>query len=179
MQTTALLSFCAALAVHDVLGQWIDTDKIKIKWPNDVLVAGRKIAGILLETMDTGKGSFVLIGIGVNIVSHPNLADRQTTDMQSMLSSQSAGNLPKSHTVLQNLVTRFAYWYDILEEQGFAPVKSAWNRSAYGLNRQIEAVRGKEKLLGVALGLDETGALLLRTQNGKIEKIMAGDVFFL
>ncbi|HHL43558.1 MAG TPA: biotin--[acetyl-CoA-carboxylase] ligase, partial [Hellea balneolensis] len=78
---TSLLSFAAALAVYDVLTKWIDDKALKIKWPNDILVNGRKISGILLETHSTGDGNFVLIGIGINIADHPVIDRRECTHL--------------------------------------------------------------------------------------------------
>jgi len=159
-----LYSFLASLAVAQTLAFLSP----RIKWPNDILVDGKKIAGILLEV----KSDKVLVGLGVNIVDAPkkNML-YETTCLQDYHAGIAPQDLAKR--ILENL----DYLYQILMKRGFRPILQAWLEYSVGLGQEITVNLPNEKICGIFHQLDESGALVLKTADGKIRTITAGDVF--
>ena len=164
----AQLSFAAALAVAEMAEAFAPTATITVKWPNDVLADGKKLAGILLES---GPG-WLAIGIGVNLVSHPERTEFPATSL-----AQLGLKPPSSQDALALLAARFAHWYDAWMSEGFETLRSAWLARAGGLGAPIRARLPHETRHGLFEGIDATGALLLNEQ-GQVRAITAGEVFF-
>ena len=162
------LSFVAALAAADMAAQFAPNAAIAVKWPNDVLVDGRKLAGILLES---GTG-WLAIGIGVNLASHPDGTEFPATSFV-----QQGIGAPTQDEALAVLAARFAHWYDVWMEGGFNRVRAAWLERAKGVGTQIRARLPQEIREGLFEGIDESGALLLN-EGGRVRAISVGEVFF-
>jgi BirA family biotin operon repressor/biotin-[acetyl-CoA-carboxylase] ligase len=160
----AQLSFVAAIAVTDMVAPF--APGAALKWPNDVLLDGRKLAGILLET----AGKALAIGIGVNLAHHPE-------DLPAVSLAALGAKPPLPREALDLLAGHFAQWYDIWDKTGFAPVKEAWLARATGLGSRIRARLPGRDYVGVFEGLDDHGALLLN-EGGKIRTLAAADVYF-
>jgi len=164
------LSFVAALAIHDALVEISGTlkPKLTIKWPNDLLLAGEKVAGILLEA----EGEAVVIGIGVNCTKHPTEVDFPATDLAA------AGVLAAPETLFgvlsAKMLGRIAQWNG---GDGFSTVRADWLARAAGVGEDIRVRLADRELAGVFEALDDAGGLLLRLPDGKVETITAGDVF--
>ena len=170
----AQLSFVSALAVLDTIASFTPDAEVKVKWPNDVLANGRKIAGILLESASQGADPvFLAIGIGMNLKTHPSDTEFPATSLASL---GLAAPLPR-HALLE-LAGPFAKWYDIWRADGFSPIRDAWLARAAGLGTRIRARLTNEETMGVFEGIDETGALLLRETQDRVRTIAAGEVFF-
>jgi BirA family biotin operon repressor/biotin-[acetyl-CoA-carboxylase] ligase len=170
----AQLGFAAALAVGEaVLTLLPETVSLAYKWPNDVLLDGRKTCGILLESQAAGEGrvDWLVVGIGVNIVSFPAGIDFPAT----ALAACGAGPIPVE-TALEAVAGRFLHWYELWREAGFAPLRAAWLARAHGLGEVINVRLPGEETIGRFVGLDEDGALLLE-QGATLRRITAGDVF--
>ena len=171
----AQISFVAALAVAGLGRIYLAADLIRLKWPNDVLVGGRKVAGILVESGRRDDGRLWLaMGIGVNLASPPVAAERPATSF----ADHAFAPPPTPQLALTQLAGAFAGWLGVWETQGFAPIAEAWTQRAYGLGETCIARLGFETVEGVAEGLDSDGALRLRLADGAIRRITAGDVFF-
>jgi BirA family biotin operon repressor/biotin-[acetyl-CoA-carboxylase] ligase len=170
----AQLSFVSALAAYDAIATFTPDADIKVKWPNDVLVNGRKIAGILLESAGHGdEPSYLAIGIGMNLNFHPLDTEFPATSLHELGISAS---LPR-HALLE-LARSFAKWYNLWRRDGFGPIRDAWLARAAGLGTRIRARLSNEETAGVFEGIDETGALLLRETQDRVRVIAAGEVFF-
>lgn len=171
----AQLSFVAALAAGDVVGHCAQKAAIGLKWPNDVLADGRKIAGILLEAAGTGTGSpdWLVVGFGINLVWYPNDAEFPATSLVAL-----EVHPPSPRDALTLLAAAWTQWYRLWETRGFAPIREAWLSRAAGLGEWIRARLAEEEARGVFEGIDETGALLLRESTGRLRTIAAGDVYF-
>ncbi len=167
----AQLSFAAALAVSDTALHFAPSVPISVKWPNDVLANGRKLAGILLESGQDAAGSWLAVGIGINLAGHPEGTEFPATSLADFVSA------PSSQEVLTVLAARFAHWYAVWMEQGFETLRAAWLARAGGLNGLIRARLPYETLHGIFEGIDASGALLLNEQ-GTVRAITAGEVFF-
>ena len=168
------LGFVAALALGDALDQLAGPGlQLCYKWPNDLLAGGSKFAGILLESeMAAGGGlDFVIIGIGVNLVSAPR-------DLEYPATSLADQGFPDiiSASLLEAFAPYFALWAERWDREGFAPVRAAWLRRASGIGQVIRVRLEKLILDGRFLDLDHDGALLLEGSDGR-RRIAAGEVF--
>jgi BirA family biotin operon repressor/biotin-[acetyl-CoA-carboxylase] ligase len=171
----AQLSFVAALAVSDMLARFAPHASLTLKWPNDVLASGRKIAGILLESESNARGetAWLVIGIGVNLTDFPEATEFPAISLAAV---DAAPPAPKD--ALLHLAAAFAKWYEVWRTAGFAPVREAWLARASGLGSRIRARLANEEIIGVFQGIDESGALLLGLPGGLTRAIAAGEVFF-
>jgi BirA family transcriptional regulator, biotin operon repressor / biotin---[acetyl-CoA-carboxylase] ligase len=165
----AALGFAAVMAIGDVAHALLPAGKlVQHKWPNDLLIDGSKASGILLEA----QPGFVVLGIGVNIASHPADTPYPATDLVT------AGAAPITPQVLlEQLLTAFAPLYDSWERAGFAALLPAWRRRAAGLGEAIEVRLERETLAGRFLDLEADGTLRLGLSDGTERRIAAGDVY--
>jgi len=171
----AQVSFVAALAVADLASTYVAPGLVSLKWPNDPLIAGRKTAGILVESGPRAAGGLWLaVGCGVNLATPPEAADRPATSF----AEHRAAPPPAPLEALSVLVESFERWRDLWARLGFAPIAEAWTARAHGLGEPCEARLPGETVAGIAEGLDADGALRLRTPSGIVRRITAGDVFF-
>ncbi len=164
------MSFVAALALHETLVAY--TGNIHLKWPNDLLVEGKKLSGILLEAGGAKENAHVIIGIGVNLAHYPEDVERPATSIAAL-----TGAAPQPMDVVTRLAENFARWRANWGAHGFAAVRAAWLARATGVGQRIEVRLGQETLFGMFTGLDEAGALLLRLDSGVIRAVHAGDVY--
>lgn len=169
----ALLSFVSAVALGDALAPFCPGMPLSLKWPNDVLLHGRKVAGILLESESGPDGglSWISIGIGVNLAEHPDDAAIPATS----LAGQSVPP-PTPGVMLSALARHMAAWLSRWQAEGFAPVREAWLARAARLGERVRVQIGVETLEGVFDGLDAEGRLILDCPGGR-RRISAGDVF--
>jgi len=179
-QRSALRSFAAALALHDALAEATRrTEALSLKWPNDVLVNGAKVAGILLETAGQGATAGPLcIGIGVNLVDapEPDALDATAMPATSVLSATGIALAPEAF--LDILAPAFAVWEARLGEQGFAPLRAAFLDRAAHRGGPVTARTSRETLTGVFADIDATGALVIDTPAGGRRAVPAADIFF-
>lgn len=171
----AQLSFVAALAACDLADTCLGVGAARLKWPNDVLVHGRKAVGILVESGARPDGRLWLaVGIGVNLKHAPTETERPATAFAEHM----AGPPPEPLAALEVLADAFERWRSAWAVQGFTPIAAGWTARAAGLGQRCEARLPNRTLSGVAEGLDNDGALRLRLDDGALERITAGDVFF-
>lgn len=158
------LSFVAALAVGDAVRRFAPGAPLALKWPNDVLVAGGKLAGILLEFVDAPKGPVILLGVGVNIVSKPAQADYPTARLIDWLEGAQS---PAPQEFVRAVDETLHYWRGEWERRGFAPIREAWIEQAAQRGEKIRVRLPNETLEGVFADLDSSGALVLDCDGGE------------
>jgi BirA family biotin operon repressor/biotin-[acetyl-CoA-carboxylase] ligase len=147
----------------------------QLKWPNDVLVQGRKISGILVESGLRSDGALWLaVGIGINLQTPPDAAERPAAAIADFDGAQALSQ----DEALARLSVRMADGMALWEREGFAPIAKAWTARAYGLGQACTARLGHETVEGIAEGLDPDGSLRLRLVDNSVRRISAGDVFF-
>ena len=168
----ATLSFVTVIALGDVLAELLPGRDVRHKWPNDLLVEGRKISGILLESAGGGTSMALVIGLGVNIASHPDQTLYPVTD----LVEQGADPLHPS-ALLDLFLQRFAHHYADWEQGGFKAVLPAWRSRAIGIGQDIVVRLEKDTLTGTFVDLDGDGTLLLEQAGQGVKRIAAGDIF--
>lgn len=167
-----LLSFVAALAVSDTIvslgGPKLD---VWCKWPNDIFIGNGKVAGILLECEGTqGLPDFVILGIGINLSSHPLDTPYPTTS----LDEHGCGTIEVLDAV-ETLLRHFAEWSDRWTEDGFAPIRTAWLARARGMGKPLTVRLGGETLKGTFDDIDQDGALIVGAAGGT-RRISAGEI---
>ena len=173
LETCGQLSFVAALAVGDVVAGYVSGAQGALKWPNDILLNERKVAGILLETVPSGAASLMIVGCGINLAHYPG-----DTDFPAAALAKFVEEPPSPEASLIRLVAAWDTWYEIWRKSSFKPIRSAWLARARGVGERLTVRLGGAEIQGVFENLDDDGTLLLRTESGGTERITAGDVFF-
>ncbi len=171
-QQVSFYSFAASTAVLDAVLAVKPDAQVQLKWPNDVLIAGKKISGVLLEAAPVQNGivDWLVVGVGINIASHP------AESMYPVTSLRSEGVSATAEEVLEHFLTSFDQWHMTLRYDGFRPIRRAWLADAK-LGAMTVRI-GAEELSGTFGGLDERGGLILRLPDGGRRVIEAGDVFY-
>ncbi|MFL6857774.1 MAG: biotin--[acetyl-CoA-carboxylase] ligase [Allosphingosinicella sp.] len=160
------LALVAAVALHEAVMAFGPDSPVQIKWPNDLIAGGAKLAGILLER----EGEAVIAGFGVNLAHHPADTPRPATSLAAL-----AGAAPEPPAFLDALADAFARWLARWRGEGIAPIRAAWLAAAHSIGSALSTSEGE----GLFEGLDETGALRLRLADGTRRVIHAGDVFLI
>jgi len=175
----ARTSFVAAVAVADALSAYLPDSLIRLKWPNDVLLEGRKACGILIESGRIAGTDrlWLAVGIGVNLAHAPQNIDRPATAVADHLRADMVAP-PTPREALDRLASAFAHRQDQWDRLGFEPIVEAWTARAIGLGGPCAARLADETVEGVAEGLEPDGSLRLRLADGEVRRIAAGDVFF-
>jgi len=172
----AQLGFAAALAVGDAIGS-VGPALLEVtyKWPNDVLLNDRKVAGILLEsrTANSEALDWLVLGVGVNVSSHPKEARYPATDLKF----EGAPPAIDAVDLLEAFSRHFMSWTNRWLDDGFAPLRRTWLTHARALGQEIEVRLPQETLRGTFRDIDEHGALALELQDGTRRVITAGDVY--
>lgn len=178
-EEVALRSFAAALALRDALVQLTGLPgSFMLKWPNDVLCNGGKLAGILLESQGLGGPDPVLcIGIGVNLIAAPDAALVEPGAVPPVSLLQETGLRVTPGAFLAALAPAYGRWEATFTAEGFAPLRSEWLAHAARLGETIRARTGSETREGVFETIDATGNLILRTPQARLA-IPAAEVFF-
>ncbi|QDH73188.1 biotin--[acetyl-CoA-carboxylase] ligase [Brevundimonas sp. M20] len=174
----AQVTFIAALAVTDLLDRYAPPSLVTIKWPNDVMLAGVKACGILVESgAHADGGLWLAVGIGVNLAEAPQGTERPATALSHHLSAAHIAP-PKVERAVEELAGTFGVWLERWETLGFSPILDAWAARTRGLDGPAVARLGHETVEGRAEGVAPDGALKLRLADGSLRLISAGDVFF-
>lgn len=172
-------SFVAALALRDALaGVMGEGPTLALKWPNDVLLNSGKVAGILLESLTVqGQMWGVAVGIGVNLIASPDLAQVEQGAVVPVNIKGESGVDVTPDAFLAQLAPAFARWDAQLTTYGFTPIRTAWLDSAARLGETITARLSNEDITGRFETVDENGYLILNTAKGP-HSIAAADVYF-
>ena len=175
----ALRSFVAALALFDALEAATGrTDWLSLKWPNDVLLKGGKVAGILLESAGLGQSvGHIAIGIGVNLVTAPLKTELEETAMQPVAVFPETGVKLTPEVFLDLLASSYARHEQTFRTLGFAPIRELWLSRAAKIGEVITARTMRDEVTGTFEMVDIQGNLVLKTAKGR-EIIPAADIFF-
>lgn len=168
-QEAAQASFVAALAVHDMVETLRPGLGPRIKWPNDVLIAGAKFCGVLPEVVGSNP-TRIAIGCGVNVAHAPQDTPYPVTALGGGLAVEDV-----LRELDHSLSKRLAEWD---EGRGFAAIRTTWAQRALGLGGEVTATAGTRQLTGTFRGLAADGALLIETADGSLTPIHAGEVSF-
>lgn len=169
------LTLVAALAVAETLKE--GGAPVAIKWPNDVLVDGKKIAGLLTElSADTESVHFVVLGMGINLNARVSDFPAELADSVTSLHEVRGERVPRA-LFAAALWSKLEHWLDVHQDEGFAPIRAAWKALSCTLNQDVLVKTDRCELRGHAFDIDETGALMVRREeDGQVEHVVAGDV---
>lgn len=163
--------FGAAVAVAETVERLAHGVDSKCKWPNDVLVQGKKMAGILLESRGTPDTlDWLIAGIGINLAAAPEKTAWPAASVAAL------GGDPAVERALETLAARLDHWYRHWLTEGFAPLRQAWLARAHALGETIRISRNGDERAGRFAGLDPSGALVLELAGGGRETISYGEV---
>jgi BirA family biotin operon repressor/biotin-[acetyl-CoA-carboxylase] ligase len=167
-------SLLAGVALADALAPYVPlAGAVRLKWPNDVLLDGRKLAGILVESATDSRGAlrYIVIGMGVNLAGAPDLPDRRAACLAEL------GPPPAPDAFAAELLDRIGHWRRMRLVEGFAAIRSAWHARATALGDHMTLRHGGQVVGGLYAGLGEDGSLLLQT-GGRVRAFTTGEVLF-
>lgn len=167
-----LITFCAALAMTQVVRSLTGTDAC-IKWPNDVVLRGRKVCGVLLEMgFDAQGDTFVVVGTGLNVrqgAYPPELADRA-------IALEEVCQPPERHRLIAAYLNALEESIPAVEQGGLSGITKPYHDLSCTIGREVQVLAPAETFTGTAEAIDETGALLVRTADSTLRRVLAGDV---
>jgi len=173
----AQLSFVLALALRDavmavsVVGQGPTSEEVEVKWPNDLMIRGKKCAGLLLEGGLKGQARFVVIGLGVNIVSHPEKSNHPASNLTDLgISTSTEHFFPFLSDAIAQRLEQWAMG------QGFAQIRADWLAHAFKMGQDMRINTSTESYIARLDGVDESGSLLVDYM-GRSRTITAGEIF--
>ena len=165
-EQSSLLAFVAGVSVAEALADF----DVRLKWPNDVLLNSKKVCGILLERKDE---NYMIAGIGVNINSFPILSDA----CYEAVSLKAAGISVTREEFLECFLEKFNQYLEKIRKKELNTIKQMWKDYAKGINKNIEVDNFGRKICGKFVGIDDKGALVIKTENGN-EIVCAGDIIY-
>jgi BirA family biotin operon repressor/biotin-[acetyl-CoA-carboxylase] ligase len=168
------VSFVTVVAAIEALEPLLPEAQIlQCKWPNDILLEGKKLGGILLESFQDEAGvSWLVVGLGVNVDSYP-----PRTEFPATCLKESGVELVSAKIILSRFIHHFIERYNEWNTKGFAPCRKQWTKNAWAMGEKLVARLPDSEIEGIAQGIDATGSLILLQNNGKKIEIRAGDVF--
>jgi BirA family biotin operon repressor/biotin-[acetyl-CoA-carboxylase] ligase len=166
---SARVSFLASLTLARVLQQWCKIDA-KVKWPNDILVQERKISGMLTELeAEADQVNFINIGIGINVNNDPSRSEPQASSIKKII-GKTVSRRKLLARFLDELETR-------MQQADLDGIVREWKKYTLTLNRRVRIVTNRETSEGLAVDVDDNGALVLELDDGSLKKILYGDCF--
>ncbi|HVP27046.1 MAG TPA: biotin--[acetyl-CoA-carboxylase] ligase [Candidatus Bathyarchaeia archaeon] len=170
------LVFVSGLAVAEVLSEKYGFS-VETKWPNDVLIDGRKICGILAEmNMKDEKVNYAIVGVGVNVNFNADKVFPQEMTKTATSLETELGKKVSLEDLFRALLEKLETVYDSFIKKGFAPILASWKKYAGFLGSQVEVRSGDEKFSGLAVDVDEDGSLVVRLEDGSLKHFVYGDV---
>ena len=170
-QIPLVAGVAAARAIRAVTGL-----KPDIKWPNDILVGGKKVAGILTEmSCELDHINHVILGIGINVNTLKSDLPESIRDIATSLCAECGHNISRV-ALVQRFLNELESLYRSYQADGFVSIRQEWKSLSNTIGSQVEITDGGKRLTGEVLDIDGDGFLLLKTDAGSIERIVAGDV---
>ena len=163
----------AGVAVAQAIGQLTGLAP-QLKWPNDIIIGGRKAGGILTEmSAETDRINYLVIGIGINVNTEtfPDEIEEIATSLKA-----ECGKEVSRRELIQKILEHLESLYRILQESGFEPIRKMWKAQSSTIGSWAIIRTEREQIKGEAIDIDEDGALILRKANGALERVIAGDV---
>ncbi|EMB3084768.1 bifunctional biotin--[acetyl-CoA-carboxylase] ligase/biotin operon repressor BirA [Providencia rettgeri] len=170
------LSLVVGIVIAETLNK-ISQEKVKVKWPNDLYMNDKKLAGILIElTGKTGDAAHIIIGIGINIGMNKNNIESSNTITQEWSSLRDEVEDIERNELSVNIIKALRESLVIFENEGLKPFLDRWFKLDNFLNRDVKLLIGNDIITGVERGINEQGALLLQKNNGEIIPYIGGEI---
>ncbi len=177
LQEATALSFILAISIGQTLSFFCPQEaEISYKWPNDVLLYGRKVAGILLETETSTRllqhPEWVVGGVGVNLAQYPPTTDFPATALAT------TGTSLRPSQFLSSFCLKLTELLELWRSQGFSVIRELWLKDVWGLHQELILRKGKEELWGTFEDIDLTGALVIKDELGDKHTVSTGEIVF-
>jgi len=176
---STILTLVASIALYECLKKTGIQDGT-IKWPNDILIGKKKIAGVLTEMNPIGdRADFVVVGIGVNVNMSRAFINREMNDFSRHVTSvsENLGREVDRAKLAADLLYELEQWYRIMKIRGKSAILKEWTKRWGGLNEKVRvSIEAQEAFHGIAQGIDDNGYLLVKRENGEITKVISGDI---
>ena len=170
-----VLTLMTAVAVAEAIRNETGV-AVGIKWPNDLLVDGKKICGILVElSAEMERINYMVVGVGVNVNQEESDFPEEVRLSATSLKAHTGAAISRVK-LLQSFLKEFEKWYDISLAQGFAPALSRWKEMSVSLNCPVRISNPKSSWDGWAEDIDSDGALLVRLPGGELKRAISGEV---
>ena len=171
----SLITLLAAVAAADAIREFSGLLPL-IKWPNDILLRDRKVAGLLNEIhSEMDRVHFVILGIGVNLNMDENTFSKEIRAVATSLKIEMGQTISRK-AFLPFFLQELERWYSIFLKEGSAAILKAWRDRAHIKGRRVKVTSFGETLVGTAIDVDSDGALILETGDGKRKRVVAGDI---
>ncbi|MGP8153770.1 MAG: biotin--[acetyl-CoA-carboxylase] ligase [Smithella sp.] len=172
------IPIAAGVAVGETLETYCP-NKVRLKWPNDVLIDGKKVCGILAQTkMSSSEINFVVLGIGINVNLSREQFPRDIQEIATSLSIQAGREISRLELII-SLYENMAKCYRQLLQIGFGQIKEKWLKLSPMISQTVQVIFKDEIIEGRATGLDEDGSLILLAEGNKEIKVFAGDAMII
>lgn len=167
----SLLSFVTAVALHDVMFDLCSGFSLQYKWPNDLLLEGKKVSGILIETDLVGAWRHMVVGIGVNLKVGPSLTLYPATSIYKV-----TGKEITPVAFVERLMPLFDKYKNLWLKKGFSEISDLWHKNAFRLNKEIHLMTHQGPVDGVLRGMDHRGHLVIQISSGERKSFSAGEI---
>ncbi len=172
------ISIAAGVAVAETIDPYCPGN-VWLKWPNDVLIGGKKVCGILAQMKMSGNAiDFVVVGIGINVNLNPEQFPPDIQKIATSLTIEAGCEISRLDLIIR-LYENMAKWYKELVQNGFGPVKEKWLGLSSMIGKPVSVMFREEAVSGTALGLDDDGSLILLTDRDETVRVSAGDATIL
>jgi BirA family biotin operon repressor/biotin-[acetyl-CoA-carboxylase] ligase len=173
----SLITLMAAVATADAIQKFSGLLPL-IKWPNDILLGGRKVAGLLNEIQsEMDRIHFVILGMGINLNMDEKMFSKEIESVATSLKIEMGQTISRK-TFLQFLLQELENWYTIFMKQGSAMILEAWRDRAHLKGKRVKVTSFGETWIGMAVDVDSDGALILEMADGKRKRVVAGDILY-
>ena len=170
-QLTLLTAVAVAQGIEEAIAI-----RPQIKWPNDILIDGKKVTGILTEMQaESDRIHSIIIGIGINVNQTERDFPEELQDIATSLYLQT-NQIQSREKVINAVLTRLEWLYELYVREGFAPIKELWESFAISVGKMITATTPQKKIVGEALGITDDGVLLMKDAQGVIHSIYSADI---
>lgn len=170
------LSLVVGIVIAETLNK-ISQEKVKVKWPNDLYMNDKKLAGILVElTGKTGDAAHIIIGVGINLGMNKNNIESSNTITQEWSSLRDEVENIERNELSSNIIKALRESLVIFEKEGLKPFLDRWFKLDNFLNRSVKLLIGNDIITGIERGINEQGALLLQKDNGEIIPYIGGEI---
>ena len=174
-QEASKCTLLAAVAVVKAVNKYSGVNAA-IKWPNDILLNGKKLVGILTEmSAEFGKINYIVIGIGINVNVPHSIVPDDIKDCAVSVADAAAEPVERVQ-ILADVLDNLEDLYESVLQNGFAPVLAEWRKYSCTLGQQVKVIAPDETYCGLAVDIDENGLLVVKKEDGTTEKVIAGDV---
>lgn len=170
-----LITLMAAVASASALRKALNTG-VNIKWPNDIIIEGKKVGGILTEmNSEMDRVNYIVLGIGINVNMNLTLLPPDVRITATTIKEKIGSDIRRTE-ILSLLIKELDRWYKIFLNEGPGPVLDEWRGLSQGIGKKVKVTSLDSVIEGLAEGIDDYGRLIVRLEGGKVEKVDSGDV---